>query len=289
MRGHTRNMETYTGSWNWDDKSQITVLSGSDIQVVSEYRRQAESRMGLYGAVLEDITSSFGFPLNTLPPCLKKEESALRKVWDRNAKGAFGQPENIIDYLRASIVVPDGPNGIRNLREVIETLVNHPATVAYKDQFWKPEDGTGYRSFKALLNIDGHVAELKVDYEGMKDANDLTEYMRSFERTLKSSEERAPRVCTDRSDIFGNSLRKMTTKMEGMIGMIRDLRRECHDYYAAKCGLNELLDPNRKSEHSLTTNFAESVHNTIKSGNPFARGLRSMLGKLENSPSARLH
>ena len=289
MRGHSRNMETYTGSWNWEDKSQITVITGSDIEAVREYHRQAEIRLGTYEDVLKDIAGNFGFKVNILPPCVKKEESALRKVWDRNAKAAYGQPENIIDYLRASIIVPDGANGIQNLRRTIETLVNHPLTIAYKDQFWKPEDGTGYRSFKALLNIGGHTAELKVDYEGMKDANDLTEYMRSFERTLKSSEERAPLVCTDRSDIFGNSLRKMTTKMEGMIGMIRDLRRECHDYYAAKCGLNELLDPARKTEHSLATNFAESVHNTIKSGNPFARGLKSMLGKMESRPTARLH
>ncbi len=289
MRGHSRNMETYTGSWNWEDKSQITVLTGSDIEAVREYHRQAESRLGLYEDVLESITSDLGFKVSILPPCVKKEESALRKVWDRNAKAAYGQPENIVDYLRASIIVPDGPGGIQNLRKTIETLVNHPLTIAYKDQFWKPEEGTGYRSFKALINVGGHTAELKVDYEGMKDANDLTEYMRSFERNLKSSEERAPRVCTDRSDIFGNSLRKMTTKMEGMIGMIRDLRRECHDYYAAKCGLNELLDPARKSEHSLTTNFADSVKSTLRSGNPFARGLLSMVNKLDTGPSHRLN
>lgn len=266
------------------------MLTGKDTAVVEKYRQQAVDRLGAYEDALETLTAQLAFNVNIIPPCVKDEISCLRKVWDRNAKSAYGQPENIIDYLRATIIVPEGPNGIKSLRDTINMLIAHPMTVAYKDQFWKPDEETGYRSLKALLNIDGHTAELKVDYEGMKDANEMTESMRKFERTLKEAEVKAPMVCGDRTDSFGNSLRKMTNKMEGMIGKIRELRMECHDYYAAGCGLNELLDPAAKREHSLTVDFAKSVKDAIRSGNPFGRGLQSMLGMLEGGkPANRLH
>lgn len=288
MRGLFRNMENYTGSWNWDKKSQGAVLKGADAQVVGQYRQFAEERVDAYTDVLNDISSKLGFPIKIIPPCVKEESSCLRKVWDRNAKNAYGQPAKIIDYLRASIIVPDGPNGIKHLRETMEALISHPLTVAYKDQFWKPEADTGYRSFKALLNIEGHTAELKLDFEGMDVANDMTEYMRNFERKLKEAEEIAPRVCNDKADSFGPGLRKLTGKMEGMIQMIRELRLECHDYYAAKCGLNELLDPAANRELSPTADFAKSVKRALGSGNPLARGLSSMLQRLEG-PSVRMH
>jgi hypothetical protein len=286
MKIITRNMPEYTGTWNWETKSQGLLYGGSDSAAVEKYRSDAEARIPRFNDIIADLQEKLGFDIKIIEPSTKTQESSLRKVWDRNAKQAYGNPGNITDYLRATIIVPEGPNGVNNLRRLLDALITHPDVIAYKDKFWKPEEETGHRSFNALINIDGHTAELKVDYEGMQDANDMTKLLRNYERNLKQAELTAPIRCGDKTDTYGKGLRKLTTKMEGMISTIRDLRLQCHDYHAAKCGLDELLDPNTNREKSLTTDFAKSVRIAL-STNPLGRGLNALLIKLTPESEAR--
>lgn len=275
----TRDRPDYTGTRNWDVKSQQIMYTGKDTDVVAQYRADAAERVRAYREALDDIASKLGFPIKIIEPHTKTEESSLRKVWDRNAKNSYGNPENITDYLRASIKVPAGPNGVKNLRHVLDVLIAHPDTIAYKDKFFRPENETGHRSFNALFNVNGHTAELKVDYEGMDAANDLTEGLRRFERRLKEAEVDIPARCSDTNQ-GGRWPSKLTSKMEDMITTVRQLRRQSHEVYAGACGLDALLDPKLREANVLTPEFTQQSMRRMLKDNPFGRGLTTLMPKL---------
>lgn len=275
----TRGSESYTGRHNWG-AGQPEKPHGASI---STYREAALERVDRYNDLISDICSSFSFPIKSSGACTKEEASSLRKLWDRNSS-IKGDESKITDYLRATITVPHGAKGVENLTKLITALTKHPDTLAFKDQFWTPDEGTGYRSFKAIMNVDGHAAELKVEYEGLDTAYQFTESLRNFERLLKKAEEELPGRCVARQEDSGKRITRFTTNAETTIAQIRSLRKQCHDTYAHACGLDDMLSPDLQEKHTpcLFKDFVRSVQTAVNT--PFGRGLVSIASKLEGAP-----
>lgn len=275
---HQRSSAGYTGRWNWGDVTQKSLHAGEHNTVadVLEYRGQALERIEKYNLLLGNIEGLLGFKVKATQACGKEENSSLRKLWDRNTK-LPGKADHITDYLRAAIIVPEGPESIKNLERAINTLINHPSVVAYKDQFYKPEPETGFRSFKALLDVDGHIAELIIQHEGFLPAAKITEGLRHFERSLKEFQESAPRRCGPKYNAYADiAVARLRSNAGGMISDVRKMRTQVHDAFGEGVGLDRLLSPElqvQRHESSLTelaTTFAHAQENKY-----FGKGLAS--------------
>lgn len=282
LRVFDRKSPDYVGSYNWK-VGQAPLRSGVHDQPddVLTYLRRAESKIAPYNQKIESITQTLGFDLQVLPACVKSDESALRKLWDKNAS-APGQADQIKDFLRATIIVPKGPNGVKQLEKVIQTLIAHPDTTAYKDQFFTPNPETGYRSFKAIINVDGFLAEMLVDYEGLRQVGEITAGLRSFERHLRQFEVEAPKRCSERStNGFDKNVARLISQSNSMMVQIREIRKMFHETFAQEEGLNILLDPKLQenvticSMKQLSEKFSQAVN-----GSSLGKGLSQVVQKV---------
>jgi hypothetical protein len=236
-----RDTGIYTGVSGWG-QSQPELFD-----TTGDYIEAAYQRREAYKTFLDKFTKAVGQGVVVIDPCVKAPDSAERKLWDRTTNHV-GRPEMIHDYLRASVISPNNKyQGIGSLIRAIEVLKDQPELVGYKDQFWRPERETGYRSFKAVLDIDGHHSELILNHEGMLAANRFTDGVRSMERALR---ELGVSFGIDSSD---KTSRRMVTNAEVMIGSARDLRKMVHDFASSASGMDVLMDPALFMNHKPPT------------------------------------
>lgn len=246
---------------NWS-VPQMTIYDS-----VVPYIDDARARSIIFGDMLRDFATHYDFQLNHMVAEPKSEESANRKVFDRTSihSAHFGHPEFIKDYGRGKMTVPAGSDGIERLDQVMADLIHSPFTVGYKNQFLIPNPETGYRSFKAIWDVDGMNFEVLVEYGGMSLADNFTKKVREIERSFKALEPDINRRCTERWD--GDAQRKAakwTTQMEMAIQAMRDGRKGISELYADNCGLNELVDPATLVDHNsvIASNFLKAAKAT---------------------------
>lgn len=245
MQSPKRGDPDYTGKLNWDHRSQPLLHGGphDEAQDVLTYLEMARGKVPAYNKFTEDLQARLPFHLPMTPGLIKPEESSLRKLWDQTTAHP-GQANTNTDYLRGSGTVPAAPKSVSQLAQVIDTIIAHPQTIAYKDQFWKPNAETGFRDFKAIVDIDGMPAELLIQHGGLVATNSFTKRLRGMERGFRALEEKAPLTCiTKFEEATGSkSLSKLITRAQIAIEEIRSLRMDIHEEAAHKHGLNALLD-----------------------------------------------
>lgn len=255
---YLRSQNDYEPVLNWE-QSQLSLTSDTrdTRDAVSQYRSQAQERLPRFTSMIENFAQVAGVPVIIVPPCVKEQASAERKVWDRTTRSAsYGHPEKITDYLRATLIVPQNRDyriPLNNLRRVMDALIEHPDVTGRKDQFHTPEKETGYRSFKTLMNVDGHRAELLVTHGGLVVPHNVTAALRNLERQLRSAEATAPHRCLNRAEgpASARSLNKFMTSAESMIGMIREMRSKVHNHFSHEYGLDELLGPEARETNKV--------------------------------------
>lgn len=261
--------EGYTGELRWGAGQPSP---SHDINV---HMQHAAERMELFNAIAEDIFKDVSFPVEVWSASVKTPESVVRKLWDRTTTYP-GQADKITDYLRTKAIVPEDSQGLKHLGKAMEALATHSLTSAYKDQYWKPNPETGFRSFKALIDVDGHQAEFLLEYGGMTETNKFTEQLRKFERVLRAAELDMPNRCIERTQNVSSSktITKLASHAESMIETIRTLRSQCHAHAAAKCGLEKLMDPDLREKQPLfePIDLQSAFANAIQ-GSRFGRGL----------------
>lgn len=278
LKTFDRQSHEYTGSYNWN-VGQDPLHHGIHDQAddVLNYLKIAQTKIDAYNSKITSFIEGLNFGVDVIPASVKSEESALRKLWDKNTS-APGQADQIKDMLRATIIVPKGLNGVKHLEQVIQALITHPDTKAYKDQFFRPNSETGYRSFKAIISVDGHLSELLVDYEGMRQVGEITAGLRNFERHLRQFEVEAPQRCSPRnSNGFDRSVAKLISQSNSMMVQIREIRKMFHETFAQEEGLNILLDPAlQNNRHNFSMKELGETFSKAVNGSTLGRGLNQV-------------
>lgn len=129
-------------------------------------------------------------------PCTKTQESAERKTQTGNPT-----PDRVIDYLRVMPVVLKQNTTQRNrdslatLERMMQTMESDQRSIARKNYFWEPHDGTGMRAHKSLWvckagpdsnNADFEIlAEIKVEHESQMDIDKLTRNFLNISRNSR--------------------------------------------------------------------------------------------------------
>ncbi len=266
-----RGLEYYTGSNGWG-KSQlikddsIKRVEGESLQdaIARAYIEDAHARRPAYLEMAEAFTRACGPGAKLVPPSVKGQASATRKMWDRTSS-SFGQPEKITDYLRCRVLIPVTKNSNNaQLNDAIDRLFDHPQTVGHKDRIWRP-NAAAFRAVNAHMDQDGHIAELQIvpdDGEGYNaKINLVTESLRTSERGLRDAE---AVIASGSPDARGA---KMVSQAEMMIGGIREFRKALHDFAAARIGVDTMIDPALADFHrpvsgrELTTMFKDLSKN----------------------------
>lgn len=231
----------YDPSWGWSSTKQPLSFSSP-----GRYIEQCNARLPQIEREIERFTATLPFITGLIAPCLKTEDSALRKVFDLNSSAGCDFA-GIRDYARFTITA----RNVQDLIQVIGALDNFDLTVARKNRFHTPEPETGMRDYKAIWLVDDILVEAKVELDPMKDAYDRTKTYRETERNLKefAGQEwgvaRFDRMCADARDI-ANSL--------------RTLRKDVHDLAAERCGANLLLHSALKNLHGFVTEATVNGH-----------------------------
>ncbi len=275
LRGIDRRSTEYVAAKNWHGVRNEQLHPGPHDRAedVLEYVKRAEARTPDLDLILNDIGTSLKFPIDVIPACVKPEESALRKMWDKHASSS-GKADRITDILRASISVRPGPSSITKLEVAIQTLANHEKCIAYKNQFFSPNKETGFRSFKAVMDVKGFPAEIMLTYAGMSFADKLTYSLRHFERSLRELESTAQVRCGSKTTPSDRSVMKLVNNTGAMMEEIRTIRKTVNDTFAEENGLNVLLDPKLKDSQQpcalsdLMRTFVKAVET-----NPLGKGL----------------
>ena len=239
-----KNPSTYTGQKNWGSPQPIACES------TDEYLELAYARRTKFAEIIERIAKNAGPGVSCIPPSIKSPESADRKLWDRTSS-FYGQPERINDYLRARIYVPARPGNLGQLTHVINEVIDHPQTVAFKDCHWRPKAQTAWRDTKAIINVDGLNAEFQVIAGNnlIQMGNDITEGLREKERGVRSVGERFRKTeSMTREDV--QVFRKLLGNAENSLNEMRKLRTAVHDFAFAASGLNPLMDPDVQHKHA---------------------------------------
>jgi len=287
-----RGENGYTGSHNWGNLVQPVFETYDRVLTVHEkiarLQEEAQKRVEPLNTWLKNFSDTLGFKIEIIPADVKASESTLRKVFSKTAS-VNGDPDLINDHLRAAIIVPDGKKGIQNLETVINTLIDHPDTKAYKDKFWGPNPQTGHRAFMAIIEINGMNVEIKVEYGGMKEAYDCSQAIRTLERRLYQDEmELGTRCISSQDPRRAKKLGDMVGVTERTIKRLRDVRRAAHEESAEECGLNSLLSPQeaalRSYKRSSNTTCLQDAFSRATDG---ARWLtRAILGIQKRLSSA---
>lgn len=239
LRTSFNSCRSSNGIFNW------TTPQAAKYQTVEEYIADAEKLKENLDAYAQFLKRSLGIQIEFSKACVKSAASATRKLNDGNVLGC---PEYINDYLRIKgEITSTGKKCISDTIELMEYLEGAEETLGFKNQIAFPEPETGMRAMKTHTIIRDPsnpdlqmTAEILIGNKAMKDAYEITEQLRGFERPMRQA-----------FNVFTNS--KTIARAEIARKAIRELRHAIHNDAAQKCGWDKLVDPSVRHLHVDTT------------------------------------